>query len=46
MKLGPSLALFCCAAATSTLASAEDLKITDKGYFAKPGLDVMVFSDF
>ena len=44
MKLRAALLLFCCAVGTA--AAAGDLKLGDKGYFARPGLNVMVFSDY
>jgi endoglucanase len=34
------------AAALATSAGAQNLKLNDKGYFAEPGLNVMVFSDY
>lgn len=46
MTFGRSLVLFCCTAAWSAMAAAEDLELIDKGYFAKPGLNVMVFNDY
>lgn len=42
MKL--RLAVLCLAC--SSLAAAQDLKLNDKGYFERPGLNVMVFSDY
>jgi len=32
--------------AAAAAAGAQDLKLTEKGYFARPGLNVMVFSDY
>jgi len=46
MNFGRAAAGFLCGVALASLASAEDLKLNDKGYFAKQGLNVMVFSDF
>ena len=33
-------------ALTGTVAGAQNLKLNDRGYFTRPGLDVIVFSDF
>jgi endoglucanase len=44
MKAGAALALLCSAWALP--AGAQSLKINDKGYFARQGLNVMVFSDY
>ena len=38
MKFAHAIAAFCAAAAFTSLARAEGLKLNDKGYFAKPGL--------
>jgi endoglucanase len=40
--------LLCLFAATAlaTPATAQNLKLNDKGYFAEPGLNVMVFNDY
>ena len=45
MKLKTGIALLCTAAWLGA-AQAGDLKINDKGYFARQGLNVMVFSDY
>jgi hypothetical protein len=42
MRLRLALALLC----STTALSAQDLKLNDKGYFARQGLNVMVFGDF
>lgn len=42
MRLRLALALLC----SATALSAQDLKLNDKGYFARQGLNVMVFGDF
>jgi hypothetical protein len=44
MKVKVALALLCSAWALP--AGAQDLKINEKGYFARQGLNVMVFSDY
>ena len=36
----------CAAAASAVAAQAQDLRIGERGYFARPGLNVMVFSDY
>lgn len=46
MKLKVALALLCSAAMIASGAGAQDLKLNDKGYFARHGLNVMVFSDY
>src|SRR5438309_11963261 len=46
MKARAALALFCSACLLPGAAGAEGLKVNDKGYFARPGLNVMVFSDY
>ncbi|PSJ38481.1 cellulase N-terminal Ig-like domain-containing protein [Allosphingosinicella deserti] len=46
MKLKVVLALLCSAAMWDGAASAQALKLNDKGYFATQGLNVMVFSDY
>ncbi|MDB5692423.1 MAG: glycoside hydrolase [Alphaproteobacteria bacterium] len=46
MKSRAVLAFLCSACAWASTARAEDLKINDKGYFARQGLNVMVFSDY
>ncbi|HEY0044156.1 MAG TPA: glycoside hydrolase family 9 protein [Allosphingosinicella sp.] len=44
MRKALALALLCCTAAWP--AAAQELKLNDKGYFERPGLNVMVFSDY
>lgn len=46
MRFGTRAALLASAALLSAGAEAGDLKLNDKGYFARPGLNVMVFSDY
>lgn len=46
MKLGRTIAILCSTVALCGGAQAQDLKLNDKGYFARPGLNVMVFSDY
>jgi endoglucanase len=46
MKARQRLALLCAAAVCAGPATAEDLKLNDRGYFTAPGLNVMVFSDY
>jgi endoglucanase len=46
MKTRAALALLCAVSALPAAAGAQDLKINDKGYFARQGLNVMVFSDY
>jgi endoglucanase len=41
-----AIAFLLAAAASAAPAAAQDLRINDKGYFARPGLNVMVFSDY
>ena len=45
MKVRAALALLCSACGCLP-AGAQGLKINDKGYFARQGLNVMVFSDY
>jgi hypothetical protein len=45
MKLKLALALLCSAAMLGS-AGAQELKLNDKGYFARQGLNVMAFSDY
>lgn len=45
MKLRAAIACLC-SAASAVAAQAQDLKINDQGYFARQGLNVMVFSDY
>jgi endoglucanase len=46
MKCWTLLAGLCSAAAWTSAAGAGELKLNDKGYFAAPGLNVMVFNDY
>src|SRR4051794_32781244 len=46
MKARAALALLCSACLWPAAAGAADLKINEKGYFARQGLNVMVFSDY
>src|SRR3954471_327747 len=46
MKARAALALFCSACLWPMAADADGLKINEKGYFARQGLNVMVFSDY
>src|SRR3954469_12061270 len=46
MKGRAALALLCSACLWPVAAGAADLSITEKGYFARQGLNVMVFSDY
>ena len=46
MKRWTLLAGLCSAAAWTSVAAAGDLKLNDRGYFAAPGLNVMVFNDY
>ena len=41
-----AVALLGSAAILAAAAGAQDLKLSDKGYFARPGLNVMVFNDY
>src|SRR3954467_2714635 len=45
MRLKTGIALLCTAASLAS-ANAADLKLNDKGYLARQGLNVMVFSDY
>src|SRR3954463_9526301 len=45
MKVKAAIALLCSAVWAGAL-QAGDLKINDQGYFARQGLNVMVFSDY
>ncbi|MDP8912318.1 MAG: glycoside hydrolase family 9 protein [Pseudomonadota bacterium] len=41
-----AVVVLCSTVALASIARAQDLKLNDKGYFARPGLNVMVFNDF
>ncbi len=46
MKFSKTVAVLCSTVALASIAQAQNLKLNDKGYFARPGLNVMVFNDF
>src|SRR6476661_8873124 len=46
MKARAALALLCSACLWPAAAGAQDLRINEKGYFERQGLNVMVFSDY
>jgi len=46
MKFRKTLAALGATVALTSLAHAQDLKLNDKGYFARQGLNVIVFNDF
>src|SRR4051812_41779171 len=46
MKKRAALAFLCSVWLSSAAAGADSLKINEKGYFARQGLNVMVFSDY
>lgn len=46
MKFSKAVAVLCSTVALASVAQAQNLKLNDKGYFARPGLNVMVFNDF
>jgi endoglucanase len=46
MKFAKAVAVLCSTVALASIAQAQNLKLNDKGYFAGPGLNVMVFNDF